>query len=70
MNDIYEHVLATVEHNTDNRVQGPTAKRPIVKRQASHKFDIAAVEAAIDELLHEGELEEPAPDELALPGDQ
>jgi hypothetical protein len=68
--DIYERVLSTVEHHTNNRVHGPTTKRPIVKRLVAHTYDAAAVVAAIDELLRDGELIEPEQDRLALLDDQ
>lgn len=67
MADLRDHVRGAVEHQTNNRVQGPTIGRPnVVQLTARHQATPAAVNDAIDTLLAEGELEEPAPDELTL----
>jgi len=65
--NLHDRVRGVVEHQTNNRVQGPTIGRPnVVQLLARHEADPAAVNAAIDELLDEGDLEEPEPDELSL----
>lgn len=65
--NLHDRVRGVVEHQTNNRVQGPTIGRPnVVRLIARHDADPAAVNDAIDELLAEGELDEPEPDELLL----
>lgn len=64
---IFERVLSIVEHNTNNRVQGETMYRVnIVSILSRSGYDPAAVDSAIDELVRDGKLKEPEPDELSL----
>jgi hypothetical protein len=58
MSDLRDRVLGVVEHNTNNRVQGPTVKHStVVQLIARHEHDPAQVNEAIATLVDDGELE-------------
>jgi len=56
--NLLERVLSVVEHNTDNRVQGPTVDHStVVQLLARHEHDPAQVNDAIATLVDQGDLE-------------
>lgn len=67
MTNLYERVLSVVEHNTNNRVQGPTVEHStIVQLLTRHEHDPAQVNDAIATLIEQGDLEETDDGKLRL----
>jgi len=68
--NLYERVLSVVEHNTDNRVQGPSVEHStVVQLIARHDADPAQVNDAIATLIEQGDLEKSDDGKLRLAKD-
>jgi len=67
MTNVLERVLSVVEHNTDNRVQGPTVDHStVVQLLGRHQHDPAKVNDAIATLIEKGDLEQTNEGKLRL----
>jgi len=67
MTNVLERVLSVVEHNTDNRVQGPTVDHStVVQLLARHEHDPGQVNDAIATLIEKGDLEQTDEGKLRL----
>jgi len=67
MTNVLERVLSVVEHNTDNRVQGPTVDHStVVQLLARHEHNPAQVNDAIATLIEKGDLEQTDDGKLRL----